>query len=64
MQSSGTRQLSTLTFRYVSNPASEQDRLVNPLGFEVTDYRRDPEAEASPVPQDAHAQEVEAQDSE
>lgn len=35
--------LATVTFRYSNAPMSEDDRLVNPLGFEVTDYRTDPE---------------------
>lgn len=34
---------STVTFRYSNAPMSEDDRLVNPIGFEVTDYRNDPE---------------------
>lgn len=35
--------LATVTFRYSNAPMSEDDRLVNPIGFEVTDYRNDPE---------------------
>ena len=34
----------TLTFTYGGTPASEKTRGVNPLGFEVTDYRVDPDA--------------------
>ncbi len=34
----------TLAFRYVDAPMSMADRLVNPLGFQVTSYRRDSEA--------------------
>lgn len=35
--------LATVTFRYSNAPMTEDDRLVNPIGFEVTDYRNDPE---------------------
>lgn len=35
--------VATVTFRYSTAPMTEDDRLVNPLGFEVTDYRNDPE---------------------
>jgi type IV secretion system protein VirB8 len=31
-------------YRYVSSPMSLDDRLINPLGFQVTRYRRDQEA--------------------
>ena len=31
-------------YRFVGNPAKMEDRLVNPLGFQVTSYRRDQEA--------------------
>ncbi|KLD35833.1 hypothetical protein TB15x_20665 [Xanthomonas perforans] len=33
----------TITFRYSNAPMTEDDRLVNPIGFEVSDYRNDPE---------------------
>lgn len=39
-----TRWVATIEFRYVSQPASEEARGVNPLGFQVTNYRNDPEA--------------------
>lgn len=39
-----TRWVATVEFRYVSQPASEEARAVNPLGFQVTNYRNDPEA--------------------
>jgi type IV secretion system protein VirB8 len=39
-----THWAATLTFQYGSTPASEKIRGVNPLGFEVTDYRVDPDA--------------------
>lgn len=33
-----------LTFRYTTAPESEKDRNLNPLGFQVVNYRSDPEA--------------------
>ena len=39
-----SRWVATIEFRYVSQPASEEARGVNPLGFQVTNYRNDPEA--------------------
>ena len=36
--------IATIEFRYVSSPAGEEARSVNPLGFQVTNYRNDPEA--------------------
>jgi len=36
--------VATVEFRYVSQPAGEEARGVNPLGFQVTNYRNDPEA--------------------
>lgn len=41
-----SRWMATIEFRYVSAPASEDARGVNPLGFQVTNYRKDPEADA------------------
>ena len=38
-----THWVATLTFAYVNAPMSATDRLVNPLGFVVSDYRADPE---------------------
>lgn len=35
--------VATIGFRYVSAATREQDRLVNPLGFQATSYRVDPE---------------------
>src|SRR6266496_1683703 len=35
--------VATISFRYVGAAMHEQDRLVNPLGFQVTSYRVDPE---------------------
>jgi type IV secretion system protein VirB8 len=39
-----THGVATLTFAYVSAPMAEGDRLINPLGFQVQEYRVDPEA--------------------
>ncbi|APG88064.1 type IV secretion system protein VirB8 (plasmid) [Sinorhizobium americanum CCGM7] len=39
-----THWVATLTFDYVNAPMSATDRLVNPLGFVVSEYRADPEA--------------------
>lgn len=36
--------IATLTYHYTKAPASTGDRLLNPLGFTVTEYRSDPEA--------------------
>jgi type IV secretion system protein VirB8 len=35
--------VATIGYRYVAAPMHEEDRLVNPLGFQVTSYRVDPE---------------------
>ena len=40
-----TRWTATVEYRYVSQPASEDARGINPLGFQVTNYRLDPEAD-------------------
>jgi len=42
-EAQATHWVATLTFSYVSAPMSTNDRLVNPLGFLVSDYRADPE---------------------
>lgn len=39
-----THWVATLTFSYANAPMSSTDRLVNPLGFVVSEYRSDPEA--------------------
>ncbi|WP_313614913.1 virB8 family protein [Agrobacterium sp.] len=39
-----THWVATLTFSYVNAPMSSTDRLVNPLGFVISEYRADPEA--------------------
>jgi type IV secretion system protein VirB8 len=36
--------VATVGFQYVAAPMKEEDRLVNPLGFQVTSYRVDPES--------------------
>lgn len=33
----------TMSFQYLQDPASEEDRFINPLGFQVTAYRKDPQ---------------------
>lgn len=33
-----------LTFKYITAPEHEKDRTINPLGFQVVNYRSDPEA--------------------
>ena len=38
-----THWVATLTFAYVNASMSTTDRLVNPLGFVVSEYRADPE---------------------
>ncbi|WP_317992838.1 virB8 family protein [Bartonella gliris] len=38
-----THWVATLTFEYINAPISVQNRLVNPLGFIVSEYRTDPE---------------------
>lgn len=46
--------ISVIRYRYSGAPMSLEDRFVNPLGFEVTHYRRDaealPPAEPTPAP--------------
>lgn len=38
-----TRWIATITYRYLNPPTSEKARLVDPIGFQVSDYRLDPE---------------------
>jgi type IV secretion system protein VirB8 len=61
----GQRQLAgswvgIVRYRYSSAPMPLEDRFVNPLGFQVTSYRRDPEAlpavGAEPATEAAQAQ--------
>lgn len=35
--------IATVTYEYVNPPVGEKERLVNPVGFRVTEYRLDPE---------------------
>jgi type IV secretion system protein VirB8 len=35
--------IATVAFDYANQPMQEKDRLVNPLGFQITSYRVDPE---------------------
>lgn len=35
--------IATIAYRYVQGPMNRSDRRVNPLGFQVTSYRADPE---------------------
>lgn len=37
------KMIATIGFKFTSTPMSEEDRTINPLGFEVTSYRVDPE---------------------
>lgn len=39
-----THWTATITFTYSGAPMSEQDRAINPLGFQVIEYRNDPDA--------------------
>jgi len=38
-----------VSFRFTGQPMKNEDRLLNPLGFQVTGYRRDSEMTAAPV---------------
>ncbi|WP_010103742.1 virB8 family protein [Verminephrobacter aporrectodeae] len=39
-----THWAATITFKYTKAPMAEKDRAINPLGFQVTEYRNDPDA--------------------
>lgn len=39
-----TRWLATVSFAYENRPRTEEQRQINPLGFQVTSYRNDPES--------------------
>jgi type IV secretion system protein VirB8 len=54
-----THWAATVTFRYTKAPMSEKDRAINPLGFQVTEYRNDPD---SLIPGAASAPALTAQD--
>jgi type IV secretion system protein VirB8 len=40
-----THWVATIVFQYAGTPMAEQDRAVNPLGFQVVEYRNDPDQE-------------------
>lgn len=40
-----THWVATVAFQYSGTPMSEQDRAINPLGFQVIEYRNDPDQE-------------------
>lgn len=42
-----THWAATVVFQYSGTPMSEQDRAINPLGFQVIEYRNDPDQEVS-----------------
>jgi type IV secretion system protein VirB8 len=44
-----------VSFRFTGEPMKTEDRLLNPLGFQVTGYRRDSEMIAAPAPTAAPA---------
>jgi len=48
----------TITFTYVKAPMKEKDREVNPLGFQVLEYRNDPEGGSFEVPAPSASQQV------
>lgn len=39
-----THWAATITFKYSGAPMSEKDRAINPLGFQVVEYRNDPDS--------------------
>lgn len=41
--SAPVRWIATIAYKYENTPIKEKDRLINPLGFQVTSYRIDPE---------------------
>ena len=45
-----------MTFDYVKAPMKEKDREINPLGFQVSEYRNDPEGAEFAVPAPVTAQ--------
>jgi type IV secretion system protein VirB8 len=42
--------VAVINYRFTGEPMRMEDRLINPLGFQVTRYRRDPEAPPPPEP--------------
>lgn len=54
-----THWAATITFKYSKAPMKESDRSINPFGFQVTEYRNDPDAQvtdATPAPAIPQAQ--------
>jgi len=47
--------VAVVKFAYSRAPMSEADRFINPLGFQVTGYRKDAEALTDPAPADSAA---------
>lgn len=45
-----THWVATLTFKYVNPPVTEKEKRINPAGFQVTEYRVDPEIGGLPEP--------------
>lgn len=45
-----THWAATITFKYLGAPMKEKDRGINPLGFQVTEYRNDPDAAVNNAP--------------
>lgn len=45
-----THWTATMTFKYNAAPMKEKDRAINPLGFQVTEYRNDPDSDTSVAP--------------
>lgn len=45
-----THWAATVVFEYTGAPMSERDRAINPLGFQVTEYRNDPDAAPPALP--------------
>ena len=48
--STRTAYVAQIRYRFAGEPLAMDDRLVNPLGFEIANYRRDQEALAAPGP--------------
>lgn len=48
-ESRPTPYVSVIRYRFRDRPLAETDRFINPLGFEVVRYRKDPEAAPGPV---------------
>lgn len=47
--------VSVVRYRYSGEPMKLEDRFVNPLGFQVVSYRKDPEALPQPLPVESAA---------